>query len=145
MSILVNNVGILPNGRIDELNLSTAVHSSNININAQTYMSLYMLKRKRREFSSQSAIITLSSKAAHDIRGFMPLYCATKRYNLALSQALAHAHPNFDILAVTPASVATQMNKGDRPYTVSASACAKSTIDQLGWTRETWGSPWHAF
>lgn len=42
-----------------------------------------MLKREKR-----SAVINLSSKAAFYARGNMTMYCATKRYNLALSACM---------------------------------------------------------
>ena len=35
----------------------------------------------------------------------------------------------LDILTVTPFSVATQMNKGDLPYTISAKTHAKAVVD----------------
>ena len=76
----------------------------------------------------------------------MPMYCATKRYNLALSKCMQDAYSDrIDILTVTPASVKTQMNPGTSAYTVQAPEHARAVFDHLGWHGQTWGSWWHAY
>ena len=87
ISILVNNVGVLPLGLFGTSSLEQINCGINVNVNAQTYMSMFLLpKLLKRE--KRSAVINLSSKAAYFARGFMPMYCATKRYNLALSKCM---------------------------------------------------------
>ena len=87
VSILANNAGVLHFGRLGDRDLDSINSMINVNVNAQTYMSMFvipkLLKRERR-----SAIINLSSKAAFYQRGTMPMYCATKRYNFALSRCM---------------------------------------------------------
>ena len=101
-----------------------------------------LLKREKR-----SAVLNLSSKAAFFTRGFMPLYCTTKHYNLALSRCMQEAYSSdqLDVLTVTPASVKTQMNPGTMSYTVQAPEHARAVMDHLGWHDQTWGSWWHAY
>ena len=74
------------------------------------------------------------------------MYCATKRYNLALSKCMQDAYSDrIDVLTVTPASVKTQMNPGTGPFTVQPTEHARAVFDHLGWFGETKGSKWHAF
>jgi len=69
----------------------------------------------------RSAVINLSSKAAFYARGTMPMYCATKNYNLYLSGCMAEAYAGrLDVMTVTPASVVSGMNPGTSPYTINA-------------------------
>ena len=117
----------------------------NVNINAQTYMSIFMLPQMLAR-DKRSAVINLSSRHAFHPRGIIPMYCATKRYNFALSACMQEAYSGkLDVMTVTPASVATGMNPGTSPYTINAQQHAKAVIDQLGWQKRTWGSWWHAF
>ena len=47
------------------------------------------------------------------------MYCATKRYNLALSKCMQDSYSDkIDILTVTPASVKSGMNPGTGVYSV---------------------------
>ena len=88
ISVLVNNVGVLPLGPLAESSIESVGNAINVNVNAQTYMSAlilpYMLARCK-ETGKRCALINISSKAAFFTRGYMPLYCATKRYNMVLS------------------------------------------------------------
>ena len=77
----------------------------------------------------------------------MPMYCATKKYNLALSKAMQDSYSDkIDVMTVTPASVITQMNPGHLiPFSIQAPDHAKTVIDHLGWHKQTWGSALHYF
>ena len=134
VSILVNNVGVLPLGQLGDSSIEQLNLAINVNVNAQTYMSMFLLpmllKREKR-----SAVINISSKAAFFTRGYMPMYCATKGYNLALSRCMQDAYGGkIDVLAVTPSGVTTLMNPGTNgAYKVSASHHGKAVVDHLGW------------
>ena len=53
--------------------------------------------------------------------GVLPVYCATKSYNWALSEAMRDAYSDkIDILTVTPANVHTLMNPGIRVFSITA-------------------------
>jgi len=107
VSILANNAGVLHLGRLGDKKVEDLHSMINVNVNAQTYMSILMLPRLLAR-KKRSAVINLSSKAAFYARGIMPMYCATKRYNLALSRCMEDAYADrIDVLSVTPASVKT--------------------------------------
>ena len=73
------------------------------------------------------------------------MYCATKRYNYALSACMQDAYSSkLDVMTVTPASVITNMNPGNSDYTIKADEHAKAIVDQLGWQQLTWGHYKHA-
>eukprot|EP00353_Schmidingerella_taraikaensis_P019215 CAMPEP_0185614844 /NCGR_PEP_ID=MMETSP0436-20130131/33533_1 /TAXON_ID=626734 ORGANISM="Favella taraikaensis, Strain Fe Narragansett Bay" /NCGR_SAMPLE_ID=MMETSP0436 /ASSEMBLY_ACC=CAM_ASM_000390 /LENGTH=58 /DNA_ID=CAMNT_0028250065 /DNA_START=66 /DNA_END=242 /DNA_ORIENTATION=- len=58
------------------------------------------------------------------------MYCATKRYNFAMSACMQDAYGDrLDVLTVTPASVKSGMNPGTGVYTVQPEEHAKSVID----------------
>ena len=76
--------------------------------------------------------------------GVVPVYCATKSYNWALSEAMRDAYSDkIDILTVTPANVHTLMNPGIRVFSITAQTHANATINQLGWQKRTYGSVVH--
>ena len=105
----------------------------NININSQTFMSMFLLpKLLARE--KRSAIINVSSVAYYTPGGMLPVYSASKSYNYVLSQAMGQAYgEKIDVLTVTPNSVKSQMNSGRYLFTVEAATHANATINQLGW------------
>lgn len=155
-SILVNNVGVMHVGSLEVASIETVRQAINVNINAQTFMSQYMLPRllvrsKMQGTKTRSAIISLSSKAAEMSTGYRPIYGSTKRYNLTLSQALndyaeMHQSENLDILSVIPASTTTIMNPNTkRIFTVRPQEHTKAVINHLArGYRQTRGSYWHA-
>ena len=99
-----------------------------------------LLQRQHR-----SAVINVSSSTYYTPGGMVPVYSATKAYNFALSEAMRDQYGGkLDILTVTPASTATQMNSGRYVYSVSAESHAKATINQLGWADRTRGTLVHA-
>ena len=78
-----------------------------MNINSQTYMTHLMLPMLL-ERSSRSAIINVSSRATETASGFIPIYSATKTYNLALGLSLQEAYKDkIDVMVVTPHGVKT--------------------------------------
>ena len=105
VSILVNNVGCSKTGVIDKHSIWDTMRQINVNINSQTYMTYLMLPMLL-ERNSRSAIINLSSRAAEAPDGFIPIYAATKTYNLALSLSLEDSYRDkIDVMAVTPHGV----------------------------------------
>ena len=70
-------------------------------------MSMFLLpKLLSRE--SRSAMINVSSVAAYNPGGSVPVYCATKSYNFVLSECMRDAYSEkLDVLTVTPSSVKT--------------------------------------
>jgi len=81
-----------------------------------------MLKR-----TSRSAIIDISSVCAHlPGTGSLPIYSATKAFNLLLSQSVAVAHKDkIDVLTVTPNSTTSNMNSGRYLFSVEAHSHAE--------------------
>ena len=63
ISILANNVGILHFGRLGDKDLDSINSMINVNVNAQTYMSMFVLPRLLKR-EKRSAVINLSSKCA---------------------------------------------------------------------------------
>ena len=75
-----------------------------------------MLKR-----NSRSAIIDISSVCAYGGSTTLPIYAATKGFNLLLSQSVALAHSDkIDVLTVTPNSTKSNMNPGRYLFSVEA-------------------------
>mmetsp|Transcript_26821 Transcript_26821/g.35868 ORF Transcript_26821/g.35868 Transcript_26821/m.35868 type:complete len:112 (+) Transcript_26821:543-878(+) len=106
----------------------------NVNINSQTYMSMFVLPRLLKR-ETRSAIINVSSVTYYSPGGMVPVYSATKAYNFALSSAMQDQfRDKLDILTVTPANTKTQMNSGRYCFSVTAESHARATINQLGWT-----------
>ena len=132
ISILANNAGVLHFGRLGDRSLESINGMINVNVNAQTYMSMFVIPRLLKR-EKRSAVINLSSKAAFYSRANMPMYCATKRYNFALSRCMQDAYKDrIDVMTVTPASVKSGMNPGTGVYTITAEEHAKGVIDHLG-------------
>jgi len=107
-------------------------------------MSMFLLPRLLAR-QSRSAMINVSSVGAYQCRGMDSVYCATKSYNLVLSESIRDAYSDkIDILTVTPSSTKTQMNSGRYLFSISAETHAISAINQLGWQTVTYGSAVHA-
>ena len=84
----------------------------NVNVNSQTYMT-YLLLPRLLEREARSAIINLSSIATEHLSGFIPIYSASKTFNLAMSLSLADAYKHkIDVMAVTPHGVKSQIWPG---------------------------------
>ena len=133
VGILVNNVGCTKFGAFDTQTWEDHMRQVNVNINSQTYMSLFLVP-KMLERKSKSAIINVSSVAHFYPMGSLAMYCATKSYNYVFSKNLALNYPKkIDVLTVTPAGTKTQMYSGRYSFSVSAEDHGKAVIDQLGW------------
>jgi len=107
----VNNVGAGKAGNLDKHSIWDSMRQINTNINSQTYMSMFLLPRLLKG-ESRSAIINVSSVVAlpptSKLAGIIPVYSATKAYNLALSQAMFNQYKDkIDVMTVTPSSVKT--------------------------------------
>ena len=70
-------------------------------------MSMFLLPKLLAR-KSRSAIISVSSRVAYKPAGMTPIYCATKAYNLMLSESMRDQFSNkIDFLSVTPATTKT--------------------------------------
>jgi 17beta-estradiol 17-dehydrogenase / very-long-chain 3-oxoacyl-CoA reductase len=144
VSVLANNVGMAKSGKFHEVELRDYMAMTNVNINSQVYMTLFILP-KMLQRKSRSAVINVSSIAHYEPWGPLAMYAATKSFNYNFGLNLAASYPKqIDVLTVTPGSVATQMNSGKWSFSVTAPEHGKAVIDQLGWTKLTYGSWNHA-
>ena len=85
MSVLVNNVGCAFFGKFGEHSVWDAMRQINVNVNSQTFMTRFMLPRLLKR-TSRSAILDVSSVCAQSEGcAMVPVYAATKAFNLALS------------------------------------------------------------
>ena len=126
-------------GKMDKAKVEDIMQMINVNVNSQAYMTRYvvplMLKRE-----SRSAIIDISSVCAYGGTGMLPIYAATKGFNLLLSQSVEAAHKDkIDVLTVTPNSTRSNMNSGRYLFSVDAKPHAQQALNQLGWTNNTYG------
>lgn len=129
VSILVNNVGCSKVGRLDKQTVWDIMRQINVNINSQTYMTHIMLPMLL-ERPQKSAIINVASVAAETLSGFVPIYSATKSYNLALGLSLHDSYKDkIDVLTVTPHGVKSQIYPGHQAFTISAATHGKAVID----------------
>lgn len=129
VSILVNNVGCSKTGLLDRHSVWDAMRQINVNVNSQTYMTYLMLPMLL-ERPSRSAIINVSSRATETLSGFIPIYSATKSYNLAFGLSLESAYRDkIDVLTVTPHGVKSQIWPGHQSWTVSAQTHGKAVIN----------------
>ena len=144
VSVLVNNVGITKFAPFHKVAWEEHMKQINVNINAQTYMSLFLVP-KMLERESRSAVVNVSSVIHFTPMGNLVMYSATKSYNYIFSQNLALSYPKkIDVLTVTPAGTKSQMYSGRYSFSITAEAHGKSVIDQLGWVTETRGNYVHA-
>ena len=75
----------------------------------------------------------------------VPIYSATKAYNLAMSRANADAYRHkIDIMHVTPDAVMTGMAQTKLFFSVEAKAHGRTVINHLGRFEETRGHWLHA-
>mmetsp|Transcript_8171 Transcript_8171/g.9850 ORF Transcript_8171/g.9850 Transcript_8171/m.9850 type:complete len:93 (-) Transcript_8171:382-660(-) len=89
----------------------------------------YLMLPRLLERPDRSAIINLSSVAYERPSGFIPIYMATKTYNLAMSLSLHDAYKHkIDVLAVTPHGVKSQIWPGHQAFTVTAQAHGRAVI-----------------
>ena len=144
LSILVNNVGCAKFATLDKHTIWDSMRQINVNINSQTYMSMFLLPKLLGR-DSRSAMINISSVAAYSPGGSLPIYCASKSYNWVLSECMRNAYSEqMDVLTVTPNSVRSQMNSGRYLFSISANRHASASVNQLGWAGVTYGSVVHA-
>lgn len=107
VSILVNNVGCAKFASLDMQSKEDSMRQVNVNVNSQTYMSMFMLPRLLKR-ESRSAVINVSSICHFKPTGMLPVYSATKSYNFALSQSMQNQFKDkLDVLTVTPSGVKT--------------------------------------
>ena len=110
VSILINNAGYADTGRV--ANLTAESQKTMMDTNATPVVMLtrlflpQMLQRQKR-----SAVLNTSSIGGNFISPGISMYSATKRLVNAFSKALAfEVSDKVDVLAVTPAYVATKMS-----------------------------------
>lgn len=84
ISILVNNVGFCKMAKMSEATIQDTMRMINVNVNSQAYMTRFVLPLMLKR-NSRSAIIDISSVCALGGSTTLPIYAATKGFNLLLS------------------------------------------------------------
>ena len=129
---------------MNEATMEDTMRMINVNVNSQAYMTRFVLPLMLQR-TSRSAIIDISSVCALGGSSVLPIYAATKGFNLLLSQSIASAHKDkIDVLTVTPNSTKSNMNSGRYLFSVDAQPHAEQAVNQLGWTENTYGHWLHA-
>lgn len=154
VSILVNNVGVAYDGVFAQQSMQEIVSTLEVNVCPMLFLTRWALNRMQKR-KTRSAIINISS-----ICGVIPyagfaLYCASKRFNDALTIALAHEtamSPGLpvDMLSLRPGYVQTEMITGlkvraDPATTVSVEACVEGALSALGRGKYTAGTFTHTW
>ena len=127
ISILVNNVGIDAVEYFNEMPEKEVSRMLAINVVGGTLLTKRFLPTLAKR--EKSAVITLSSLAAHlPMRGYN-LYSASKAFSNMLSLTLSNEHKKIDFFSVKPSEVSTPMthHKSDI-FTVSAKSCVNGII-----------------
>lgn len=110
VSILVNNVGILPVAEFGEQSSEDIRNTIVVNCCSQVGMTkLIVPKLKAR--NNKGAIIDLSSTAAFSPIPVMPIYAGSKAFNDFFSQGLSFYVDGIDFLTVNPGLVSTAMTQ----------------------------------
>jgi len=140
VSILVNNVGVDLLGHYDKLLEQQELELIILNIYPLVRLTKALLpsfiKRKKR-----SGIINVGSTCGLRPMPYFTVYSSTKAFNNFFSQALSIEYPGVDILSLQPLYISTPLthHKALGPDTVSPRECARGTLDDLGFTRRTFG------
>lgn len=144
VSVLVNNVGCCFYGKMDSHSIWDIMRQINVNVNAQTYLTRFMLPRLLKR--QRSAIMDISSVCGiTNGDAMLPIYSATKAYNRSFSLSIQKAYADkIDVMVVTPDSTKTQMNSGRYLFSITADVHACQTINHLGRYNETYGNWKHA-
>lgn len=146
VSMLINNVGAPLLGSHIQKDPAEMQNAIIVNVLPQAMLTRYalphMLRRKHR-----SAVISVCSFAACDIRPYEGVYSGTKVMNDYLSRALDYEYPNIDFLSVKPGLITTKMSayKPVDYQTCLPADFVKATLKYLGRENHTLGHWKHRF
>jgi len=141
VSILVNNVGVDVVGKYEEIPEQQELDILIVNLYPLVRLTKAIIPQMLKR-SSRSAIINIGSTSGKRPMPYFSVYSGTKAFNDFFSKALSVEYrKNIDILSVRPLFVSTQMTyrKKVEMDTISPNMCARGSLDDLGYTRETCG------
>lgn len=151
VSILVNNVGIMPIMENLEYTPQKIKDTIVINCSSQIGMSRILLPKMSKR-TLKSAQIDLSSVASLAPVTSGAVYSASKIFNKFISDGLASYVNNVDFLCVKPAAVSTALNnhaKVDNKLSihkaVTVADCVDGIFKALGHVPETCGADAHNY
>lgn len=148
VSVLVNNVGMMPPKEPLEQTAKELTDTIVVNVCSQVGMSKLLVPRfiKREKRCAQ---IDVASASTLTPTPAFAAYSASKTVNEVLSRAMTTYVQNVDILTVNPGFVSTNlcpMAPGTGEFflkTVTADDCAKDTVDCLGIVDQCYGARLH--
>ena len=154
VSIVVNSVGVAYDGLYCKQPETELVNTLELNVWPMVALSRWALNRMQRR-KQRSALINISSLSGLIPYAGFSLYCASKRFNDALTIAIANEtelDPELpiDVISLRPSYVKTEMLSGlkvqaDPAHTVSVEACVEGTLNALGRGKYTAGTFRHTW
>ena len=148
VSILVNNVGVMPVKEVFEQSLKEMKDTIVVNACSQVGMSKMLLPRFI-ERGKRCAQIDVSSVGSFFPVPAFPVYSATKSINEYISRGLSAYVKNVDFLTVHPGMVSTNMcqkevGRGQFFFnTQSVHDCANGIVNKLACVDTTYGAFMH--
>jgi short-subunit dehydrogenase len=114
ISILVNNVGYIPNGKkFSEFKISWLVNAVNVNVIPQAVLSRYFIEKFKQRKES-SALIDVSSIISDLPVPFYNIYGASKLFNTYFSQSINNQYciqyKNISNISIIPGPVQSNMS-----------------------------------
>jgi 17beta-estradiol 17-dehydrogenase / very-long-chain 3-oxoacyl-CoA reductase len=142
ISILINNVGLDHHNTFDRVKVDHIYSMINLNVLPQTILTKIFLNKMNTR-NKRSSIISMSSFAGDFPFPMKSLYSATKVFSHYLSISLLEemkGSDRIDWLSVKPLEVETVMSttKADGFSVITASQCASSILNDLGYENETY-------
>jgi len=146
ISFLINNSGKRVQGDFLKTPFDKMESLININTSSAVYLSRILIPKMitRR---NRSAIINMSSSVVHYTPATLSVYSATKAFLEAFSNSLAAEYEErIDVLSALPGKIITNSKEKTRrmEFAVTADECARSILDNLGYTYTTVGHYKHA-
>ena len=141
ISIIINNVGTGYPNKFNDISLTETEDTINLNIIPQSYLMKLFLPILKERKNKRSAIINVSSYGGQFPLPYYSLYSASKVYADFLSRGVGEEekYSGIDMLSVKPFEVASILSGHetyDGFFVISPTACAKGSLDALGY--ETW-------
>ena len=142
ISILVNNVGLDHHNTFDRVKIDHIYSMINLNVLPQTMLTKIFLNKMNTR-NKRSSVISMSSFAGDFPFPMKSLYSASKVFSHYLTISLAEemkANDRIDWLSVKPLEVETVMSttKADGFSVITATQCASSILNDLGYVNETY-------
>lgn len=110
IDVLINNAGIMPLSRLDQLRVEEWERTVDINIKGVLYGIAAVLPHMQRAQSGH--IVSLSSVAGHRVFPTGAVYCATKHAVRAISEGLRQEIGNhIRCTIISPGAVATELTQ----------------------------------